>query len=209
MSVLLTICLGSMVHIGRHIATHLPLSAQLLSAGLCLPLVVFMVGLLFFACPLSQGLQSCNSKLAKKLGTITAAYGQATSQLTPSHWWLQFAVSTGVWLLFPGKMVILAAILGVRLPFSVLISVTMVSYMMGMFPLTPGGIGTFEGTMLALLALVGVGYTTSLTITLVFRFVTFWLMILAGMVFIFIYEFSLNLKGHEFHDHNTLDAHTP
>ncbi len=208
MSVLLTVCLASLLHIGSHIAHHLPFGIQLLSGGVSLALVIFMVGLLFFARPLSQLLMR-GAKWAQKLGGYLTSYADATGRLSRRHWWLQFSISTAVWLLFPIKMVILAAALGVRLPFSVLLSVTMVSYMMGMFPLTPGGIGTFEGTMLALLTLLGVGHTVGLTITLVFRFVTFWFVILASALFILIYESCLKLKGSHHIEQNEFDSQSP
>lgn len=206
MSVLLTICLVSLLHIGRRISHHLPLSMQLLSGGVCLFLVVAMVGLLFFARPLSSWLQQHHSHLAQRIGAHCANYAAATGQLTRRQWCLHLAISTAVWLLFPLKMVILAGVLHVRLPFVVLLSVTMVSYMMGLFPLTPGGIGTFEGTMLALLSLLGVGYTLGLTITLVFRFVTFWLVVLASLTFVLLYEFHLKLKGGQLDDQSPLDS---
>lgn len=205
MSVLLTVCLVSLLHIGRRIATHLPEVVQLLSTAISLSLMAMMLGLLLFARPLSHCLAARFPKVAHGL----TAYATATEQLNRRHWCLQFAISTAVWLLFPLKMVLLASILGVRLPFVVMLSVTMVSYMMGMFPLTPGGIGTFEGTMLALLALLDVSYTTSLTITLVFRFVTFWFVILASLTYIFLYTLHLKIKGGHSFDQGPIDSQSP
>lgn len=209
MSVLLSLCLAALLHIGSRIASHLPICVQALSGALCLPLVLGMMWLLFFAKPLSQFLETRQGKLARKAATAISAYATATAQLTPRHWGLQFAISTMVWLLFPVKMVILATTLGVHLPFAVVFSVTMVSYMMGMFPLTPGGIGTFEGTMLALLSLLGVGYTLGLSITLVFRFVTFWFVILGSTALIALYQIYTKCKGDCYDCHSPSDTQHP
>ncbi|WP_409967613.1 lysylphosphatidylglycerol synthase transmembrane domain-containing protein [Bengtsoniella intestinalis] len=209
MSVLLSICLVSLLHIGRHIAAHMSTLMQLLSGALVITLVLAMMGLLFFARALSQWLTQFHGRVPQGLARQLTAYATATAQLSRGHWCLQFAISTVVWLLFPIKMVILSATLGVHLSFFVLLSVTMVSYMMGLFPFTPGGIGTFEGTMLALLTLLGVGYTTGLTITLVFRFVTFWLVILGSVSFVVAYESHLKFTGGHHAHQSTTSSHTP
>lgn len=53
-------------------------------------------------------------------------------------------------------------------------AITFLSYIMGMIPILPGSIGSFEGAMLVLLAIRGVSMEVGVSIAFVFRFTTFW-----------------------------------
>ena len=53
-------------------------------------------------------------------------------------------------------------------------AITFLSYVIGMLPLLPGSIGSFESAMVALLSIRGVSMEMGISIAFIFRFVTFW-----------------------------------
>jgi uncharacterized protein (TIRG00374 family) len=70
-------------------------------------------------------------------------------------------------------------------------AVTFVSYLAAMIPVFPGGIGAFEGTMSALLLTMGFGQSDALVITIIFRFITFWFVLLGSLGFIGVHKVML------------------
>lgn len=116
---------------------------------------------------------------------------------------LQFFLSFTIWLIYPLKLFILlggfrsninhisltdfgtmsgfAANGGFSLNFLILIAVVFISYFVGMLPILPGGLAVFEGSMTGLLMMMHLPYKNSLAISLVFRFITYWfVMLLSG-----------------------------
>lgn len=70
---------------------------------------------------------------------------------------------------------------GFSLNFLILIAVVFISYFVGMLPILPGGLAVFEGSMTGLLMMMHLPYKNSLAISLVFRFITYWfVMLLSG-----------------------------
>lgn len=181
MSVLFSICsLSGILWTTRAVSK---VSKDVMDTGLLWGMgVVPLLFLLILACPkyLSK------LPLPKKVQGVLEGFSQATQALERKQWLLQFGISTAVWLLFPLKMLILTASVGLRLDLLMVFAMTMISYASGMLPLTPGGLGTFEGTMLSLFALLSVETELAFALTIVFRFVTFWfVMILCGLTQIF------------------------
>ncbi|NMA67568.1 MAG: flippase-like domain-containing protein, partial [Clostridiaceae bacterium] len=68
----------------------------------------------------------------------------------------QILLSLSIWTLFPIKMILLISFFTNNLDWIFLTEVTFVSYMAGMIPLLPGGIGSFEATMTSLLMIIGI-----------------------------------------------------
>ncbi len=177
MSVLLSIGVFSFVYASKLMSAYLPAMLHFLFLVLSLGLIIFLIAILFFSKQITKFFPN------KYISSYTAT----VSNLHKSHWLILFGLSVIIWILFPIKMVILCRSFSVDLPFFNLLAITMISYMMGMLPLTPGGIGTFEGTMVALFKIVSVPAVVSLPITVIFRFVTFWFVNLASAVFVVIY----------------------
>ena len=95
----------------------------------------------------------------------------------------QFFLSLFIWTLFPVKMVLLVHLFTSNLNPIFLTEVTFISYLVGMIPLLPGGIGSFEATMTSLLIIMGIKQSDALAITLLFRFITFWFVILISLLY--------------------------
>lgn len=104
------------------------------------------------------------------------------------EWILQFVLSVLIWVLFPIKMFLLT------LPFFpdghiiYISAITFVSYMVAMLPIFPGGLGGFEGTMSGLLLIMGMSLSDAAVIAVIFRFVTFWFVIVISLAFAGIYR---------------------
>jgi len=89
-----------------------------------------------------------------------------------------------IWLLYPVKLYLLV----MQFPFDAhaayVGAATFASYMVAMLPIFPGGLGGFEGTMSGLLLAMGLGMSDAVVVTVLFRFVTFWFVMLFSLGFI-------------------------
>ena len=106
-----------------------------------------------------------------------------------------FLLSFLIWLIYPAKMYLLAVQVFPGVPVMYIGAVTFVSYMVAMLPIFPGGLGGFEGTMIGLLLAVGFLQSDAFIVTVVFRFVTFWFVMLFSIVFIAFYRMRLARTG--------------
>jgi len=97
---------------------------------------------------------------------------------------LLFALSNLIWLLYPVKMYLLAVQFFPGAGILLTGAAAFASYMVAMLPIFPGGLGGFEGAMSGLLLAMGFMQSDALVITVIFRFVTFWFVLLLAMVFI-------------------------
>ncbi|MCL2198500.1 MAG: flippase-like domain-containing protein [Defluviitaleaceae bacterium] len=94
-----------------------------------------------------------------------------------------FLLSLFIWFLYPVKMYILAIQFYPAADFINISVVTFSSYIVAMIPIFPGGLGGFEGTMSGLLVAMGVVISDAAVITVFFRFVTFWFVMLFSLKF--------------------------
>lgn len=79
-----------------------------------------------------------------------------------------------MWILYPIKVYIIAHFLGFDIGFIPLTSALFVAFLVGIIPLFPGGLGTFEATMAGILTLFGLPIENGLILVLISRTVTFW-----------------------------------
>jgi len=100
-----------------------------------------------------------------------------------------FALSLGIWILYPAKFYILAVPLG--LSFFEAAAITFAAYFVAMLPIFPGGLGGFEATMTGLLVAAGIAAADAAVVTVFFRFVTFWLVMLSGAAYTALYKMVL------------------
>jgi uncharacterized protein (TIRG00374 family) len=84
------------------------------------------------------------------------------------------SLSLVIWLLFALKAWLLGIGLGITPGFTAMAVITWLSYVVGMVPLLPGGMGAMEGSTVLLLAPLGITLAPALALALVIRFVTFW-----------------------------------
>ncbi len=188
MSVLFSICLISFIYLSTKISLGLSLFAQIIIYISCALLIILLISFLFGSSKLSSLLSKSNKKGIVKINKFVLSYSNATKMISRKEWVIQFVISMLVWILFPIKMAILCYSLNIDMNFFVIITVTMTSYMVGMLPITPGGIGTFEGTVISILALLNIGVSISTTIAIVFRIITFWFVMLMSTIFVSIYR---------------------
>src|SRR5690606_5063925 len=96
--------------------------------------------------------------------------------------YLQFLLGLVIWALFPFKLVILVRDYSVDANMLGLLIATLTAYIVAMLPLTPGGIGSFEVSMVSILKNIGYTAEQGLIISVVFRFITFWFVIIMSLV---------------------------
>lgn len=100
----------------------------------------------------------------------------------------QFLLASAIWLLYPAKLILLAGLLGVQHHPVFLGEITFIAYMVGMIPLLPGGLGGFEATMTGFLAALGIEAHQALAVTLLFRFITFWFVMILSLGYMGIWK---------------------
>jgi uncharacterized protein (TIRG00374 family) len=89
-----------------------------------------------------------------------------------------------IWLLYPIKMFIITIQFAPDISLFYVGAIAFVSYMVAMLPIFPGGLGGFEGTMTGLLLVVGFGINDAAVVTVLFRFVTFWFVLLLSLGYV-------------------------
>jgi len=112
---------------------------------------------------------------------VNALVSRATAvRLGPSGWLTVLALALANWLL--DALVLVAAMLGlgVAVPWSAILVVYGLTQIAASVPLTPGGIGVVGGSLGALLTAYGVSTTNALSVVLLYRLLTFWLLVPIG-----------------------------
>lgn len=85
-----------------------------------------------------------------------------------------FSVSLSIWFFYPVKVYLAIQFLGYEVSFMIIALATLFAYMISMLPLLPGGLGTYEGGMTALLTFGGLSPAEGLSVALLTRLTTFW-----------------------------------
>jgi uncharacterized protein (TIRG00374 family) len=99
-----------------------------------------------------------------------------------SRWWLALLSSGGNWFLdFSALLAALVAV-GSRPRPSLVLLAYLVAAILGMIPITPGGLGFVEAGLTATLVLAGVSATDAAIATLAYRLVSYWLPLPTGLV---------------------------
>lgn len=95
-----------------------------------------------------------------------------------------FLLSVTLWFLFPAKAAIIALSMGLEADLINIATVTFLAYMVAMIPLTPGGLGTFEATVVFLLLPLEIAMHQSMAFAIILRLVTFWLPFLISALYL-------------------------
>lgn len=88
------------------------------------------------------------------------------------------AISTLIWLLYPVKVFLVTGMLDLELSFLAVTIITFTAYMVSMVPLLPGGLGSYEGSMVLMFSLLGIAPAEGLAVALISRLITFWIPLL-------------------------------
>ena len=108
----------------------------------------------------------------------------------------QLFMSFIIWFLFPVKAMIIAHYLNMNLSMMQVFVVVYLTYMVAMIPALPGGVGTYEGSMVILLGQMDIVSFQALGFALILRFVTFWFVFIVSGLYLFIYNI-MNQKEKE------------
>jgi len=103
-------------------------------------------------------------------------------QVLGHRWWLALLTAVGNWAL--DYLALLAALtaVGTRPRPSLVLLAYVAAIVLGMIPLTPGGLGFVEAGLAAMLSLAGVRAADAVLSTLAYRLVSYWLPIPTGFV---------------------------
>jgi uncharacterized protein (TIRG00374 family) len=99
-----------------------------------------------------------------------------------SRWWVAVLASVGTRLLDFGALLAALLALGTRPRPSLVLLAYVVSSVLGLIPITPGGLGFVEAGLTATLVLAGVSAADAAIATLAYRLVSYWLPLPAGLV---------------------------
>jgi len=113
-------------------------------------------------------------QMGKILNFLKEASRLSNSLIQPAERWKLLGIGFMVWLLYPVKVFLVAEMLGYTPPFSMVVVATFIAFIASMFPLLPGGLGSFEGSMALIFTYVDLTLAEGLSIALVTRFITFW-----------------------------------
>jgi uncharacterized protein (TIRG00374 family) len=113
-------------------------------------------------------------RLVAERDAIRAALG--------ASWKTAVAASLGKWIFDYLALVAALYAVGSRPHPSVVLLAYVAAQLLGMIPLTPGGLGFVEAGLAGTLVLAGVGGSQALVATLAYRLVSFWLPIPAGLL---------------------------
>ena len=97
-------------------------------------------------------------------------------------------IAFAIWILYPLKLYLLAFQLMPDVSALHVTAAAFLSYTVAMIPIFPGGLGGFEATMTGLLLSMGFAQGGALVITVMFRFATFWFVILMNLVYLVGYK---------------------
>ena len=111
---------------------------------------------------------------------------------------LQMMLALFIWVFYAFKLFLVMKGLAIEMDFISIAAITFLTYIMGMVPILPGSIGSFESFMLVLLAIKGISMEMGLSVAFIFRFVTFWFeFAISGIILMLdnIFTFVRSRKG--------------
>ena len=97
-------------------------------------------------------------------------------------------LSAVIWLIYPLKMYLLIMHVFPGVNVIYISAITFFSYTVSIIPIFPGGLGGFEGTMIALLLAIGILAGDALAVTILFRLITFWFVTLFSFLYVLFYR---------------------
>jgi uncharacterized protein (TIRG00374 family) len=97
-----------------------------------------------------------------------------------SRWWLALVTAWGNWVLDYLALLAAVAAVGARPRPALVLLAYVAAAVLGMIPITPGGLGFVEAGLTATLTLAGVSAAHAVLATLAYRLVSYWLPLVAG-----------------------------
>lgn len=188
----LLINLFAFAHISSNIKSFQGITINVVVYAFLLALIGLIIGLFTFTSFFEEKIAVLKLKRkwtgVLRLYLLTLLSNINTIKSIKGEMYKQFVLSLCIWILFPIKMIILARMFTTNFHWVYLTEVTFISYMVGMVPFLPGGIGSFEATMTSLLIVMQITPEAALAITLLFRFITFWFVIILGFLYVGVWK---------------------
>ncbi len=114
-----------------------------------------------------------SSKIKKVLEYLNKSRNDVEKILSRSERSKLFAISFLVWTLYPVKIYLVATASGFEVGLIISIIATYSAYLVSMLPVSPGGLGTFEGTMATVFMISELSFAEGMAIALLARYATF------------------------------------
>ncbi|HMK91919.1 MAG TPA: lysylphosphatidylglycerol synthase transmembrane domain-containing protein [Thermoleophilia bacterium] len=139
-------------------------------------------------------LQRIRNRLLRKRAPLTdlpdrlVAERDLIRSMLGKRWWQALPFAAGNWLLDYSALLAALAAVGVRPRASLVLVAYVVAALLGMLPITPGGLGFVEVGLAATLTVAGVAASEATLATLAYRLVSFWMPIPAGGVAYVLYR---------------------
>jgi glycosyltransferase 2 family protein len=96
-------------------------------------------------------------------------------------------LSCGVWILDIIRLKSVALALNIDLPLSLIVTVSILSFLLGILPLTPGGLGIIEGGLISLLLYFGLPLATASSFVFLERFISYGVSSIIGFLYLSYY----------------------
>lgn len=191
LSSLLILNILAMLTLSKQISFLSTLGMRIALLAILLALSALLIYALFFTGHLNARVQKIGSqrKAALWLKKWLADFTRDTQIIgeKPREWFWQFLLSLFIWALFPIKLYLIVSQF-TTINLFVLFAITFVSYFAAMIPLLPGGLGTFEAAMSGMLMAYSLPVEAAMAISLIFRFITFWLVVLSSLGLIMLWK---------------------
>ncbi len=132
-------------------------------------------------------------KIEKAFLSINESIKEAFNSKKKLAWIILLAFI--IWGLFAFKAYFISTSININISFPAIAAVTYLSYMIAMLPISPGGLGTFEGSVVFFLAPLNVPLYQGMALAIALRFVTFWFVFLISALYLGINSLHTK-KGH-------------
>jgi uncharacterized protein (TIRG00374 family) len=94
-------------------------------------------------------------------------------------------LSCGVWILDILRFKLVALALNINLSLNLAVTLSILSFLLEALPLTPGGLGLVEGSLISLLLYLGLPLGPAGSFIFLERFISYWISSVIGFLFLF------------------------
>lgn len=113
-------------------------------------------------------------KTAAAVNFLQVASIHSRSFVTNTERFTLLVISTLIWVLYPVKVYLVVYMLGFNIDIVTISIIAFTAYLMSLIPVSPGGLGIYEGSMVFLFSLAGFSPAEGLAVALLSRLVVYW-----------------------------------
>ncbi len=106
-----------------------------------------------------------------------------------------FLIGLMIWFLLGVKAYLISVDLEIELSFFQVSTAAFIGYLFGMIPVSPGGLGTFEGAMMVQLLRMGLARGPALSLSILSRLGTFWFTMLISFISVCLVQLASGKKS--------------